>query len=229
MGAEHSTRARLGAADGERRAHPRQPGDGHGIARGDEAGRCACRPAGDRRSHLDHPPGQEHRPRQLQPVSLAEIRGQVCRVRRTGSSDLGRRLGADRRRDRGVPDRSAAPRLTPIARWPRSCSRTSSRRRSKHPKSATSAGAHSWTSRRSSGPRSIIRRPSDQDVGDGFLAVFEGPAKAIRAAHAMGEAVRALGVEIRAGFTPASASGETRTSRHRRQRGGPHRRACRCR
>jgi class 3 adenylate cyclase len=36
-------------------------------------------------------------------------------------------------------------------------------------------------------------------LGDGFLAVFEGPAKAIRAARAMAEAVRPLGIEIRAG------------------------------
>jgi class 3 adenylate cyclase len=36
-------------------------------------------------------------------------------------------------------------------------------------------------------------------LGDGVLAVFEGPAKAIRAARAMADAVRALGIEIRAG------------------------------
>ena len=49
-------------------------------------------------------------------------------------------------------------------------------------------------------------------LGDGFLAVFEGPAKAIRAARAMGDAVRPLGIEIRAGSTPASASDAARTS-----------------
>ncbi len=36
-------------------------------------------------------------------------------------------------------------------------------------------------------------------LGDGFLAVFEGPAKAIRAARAMGDAVHGLGIEIRVG------------------------------
>ncbi|WNG91677.1 adenylate/guanylate cyclase domain-containing protein [Mycobacterium sp. ITM-2016-00318] len=36
-------------------------------------------------------------------------------------------------------------------------------------------------------------------LGDGILAVFDGPAKAIRAARAMNEAVRGLGIEIRAG------------------------------
>jgi class 3 adenylate cyclase len=37
-------------------------------------------------------------------------------------------------------------------------------------------------------------------MGDGFLAVFEGPAKAIRCARAMGGAVRSLGIEMRAGI-----------------------------
>ncbi len=37
-------------------------------------------------------------------------------------------------------------------------------------------------------------------LGDGFLAVFEGPAKAIRAARAMDVAVLTLGLEMRAGI-----------------------------
>jgi class 3 adenylate cyclase len=36
-------------------------------------------------------------------------------------------------------------------------------------------------------------------LGDGFLAVFDGPAKAIRAARAMNDVVLALGIQIRAG------------------------------
>lgn len=36
-------------------------------------------------------------------------------------------------------------------------------------------------------------------LGDGFLAVFEGPARAVRCGRAMTSAVRGLGVEIRAG------------------------------
>jgi class 3 adenylate cyclase len=36
-------------------------------------------------------------------------------------------------------------------------------------------------------------------TGDGLLATFDGPAKAVRCAEAIGEAVRPLGVEIRAG------------------------------
>jgi class 3 adenylate cyclase len=37
-------------------------------------------------------------------------------------------------------------------------------------------------------------------VGDGFLAIFDGPARAIRCARAIGQAVRSLGIEIRAGL-----------------------------
>ncbi|MFN2470492.1 MAG: adenylate/guanylate cyclase domain-containing protein [Gaiellaceae bacterium] len=37
-------------------------------------------------------------------------------------------------------------------------------------------------------------------AGDGFLATFDGPARGIRCARAIGDAVRELGVEIRAGL-----------------------------
>ena len=37
-------------------------------------------------------------------------------------------------------------------------------------------------------------------MGDGFLATFDGPARAIRAATASAEAVKRLGIEIRAGL-----------------------------
>jgi class 3 adenylate cyclase len=37
-------------------------------------------------------------------------------------------------------------------------------------------------------------------VGDGFLATFDGPARAIRCADAIGAAVRTVGVEVRAGL-----------------------------
>jgi len=36
-------------------------------------------------------------------------------------------------------------------------------------------------------------------LGDGFLAVFEGPARAIRCARAISDAVRGLGIEVRSG------------------------------
>jgi class 3 adenylate cyclase len=39
-----------------------------------------------------------------------------------------------------------------------------------------------------------------KSTGDGFLAVFDGPARAVRCAQAMGKAVDPLGLEIRAGL-----------------------------
>ncbi len=39
-----------------------------------------------------------------------------------------------------------------------------------------------------------------KSLGDGFLAIFDGPARAIRCACAITEAVRALGVEVRCGL-----------------------------
>ena len=51
--------------------------------------------------------------------------------------------------------------------------------------------------------RSELARYRGREVdtaGDGFLAVFDGPARAIRAAKAITESVRRLGLEIRAGI-----------------------------
>ncbi len=45
-------------------------------------------------------------------------------------------------------------------------------------------------------------QPETQDAksGDGFLDTFDGPARAVRCADAIGEAVRPLGIEVRAGL-----------------------------
>ena len=43
-------------------------------------------------------------------------------------------------------------------------------------------------------------RRAVKSTGDGFLAVFDGPARAVRCAQAMGRAVDGLGLEIRAGL-----------------------------
>ena len=45
----------------------------------------------------------------------------------------------------------------------------------------------------------IFRGVEIDTAGDGFLATFDGPARAVRCAAAIGEAVRDLGLEIRAG------------------------------
>ena len=39
-----------------------------------------------------------------------------------------------------------------------------------------------------------------KSLGDGFLATFDGPARAIRCASAITEAVKSLGIEVRAGL-----------------------------
>jgi class 3 adenylate cyclase len=46
-------------------------------------------------------------------------------------------------------------------------------------------------------------------AGDGFFAIFDGPARAVRCAQAMIDAVRSLGLEIRAGVH----TGEVEVSR----------------
>jgi len=51
--------------------------------------------------------------------------------------------------------------------------------------------------------RTELARGGGREVkttGDGFLATFEGPARAIRAAWAVSDAVRGIGIEIRAGI-----------------------------
>ena len=51
--------------------------------------------------------------------------------------------------------------------------------------------------------RAMLRRYRGVEVdtaGDGFFATFDGPARGIRCAQAIGEAVRSIGIEIRAGL-----------------------------
>ena len=64
--------------------------------------------------------------------------------------------------------------------------------------------------------RSQLARFRGREVntsGDGFLAMFDGPQRAIRFAMAVRDAVQALGIEVRAGLhTPASARSAATTS-----------------
>jgi class 3 adenylate cyclase len=67
-------------------------------------------------------------------------------------------------------------------------------------------GDHAWSgllAGHHSAVRRELARHSGEEIdtaGDGFLALFDGPARAIRAALAIRDAVRGIGVEIRAGL-----------------------------
>lgn len=70
---------------------------------------------------------------------------------------------------------------------------------------AAEMGDHDWAGlieRHHAAIRRELNRFQGREVdtaGDGFLARFDGPARAVRCAIAAGEAIRALGLEIRAG------------------------------
>jgi class 3 adenylate cyclase len=56
-------------------------------------------------------------------------------------------------------------------------------------------------------PLTLIRRELERhrgrlvkNTGDGILATFDGPARAIRCAHAIVTSVKSLGIEVRAGL-----------------------------
>jgi class 3 adenylate cyclase len=71
---------------------------------------------------------------------------------------------------------------------------------------ASSQGDAAWAellARHHGTVRALLGRYHGREVdtaGDGFLATFDGPARAIRCAGSLTEAVRDLGVEIRAGL-----------------------------
>jgi pimeloyl-ACP methyl ester carboxylesterase len=71
---------------------------------------------------------------------------------------------------------------------------------------AAALGDRAWLELREA-HHAIVRRELDRfrgkeidTAGDGFLATFDGPARAIRCAGAVSESVRDLGIEVRAGL-----------------------------
>ena len=71
---------------------------------------------------------------------------------------------------------------------------------------AAQLGDHAWLELRDA-HHAAVRRELDryrgrevETAGDGFLATFDGPARAIRCATAISESVRELGLEVRAGL-----------------------------
>ena len=73
--------------------------------------------------------------------------------------------------------------------------------RARPPSSATGAGAR-CSSATTGHPRARrrLRRRAIKSTGDGFLATFDGPARAVRCATTLGERVGELGIELRAGL-----------------------------
>jgi hypothetical protein len=71
---------------------------------------------------------------------------------------------------------------------------------------SASLGDHAWSGLRAQHDaiaRAMITRVRGREIktmGDGFLATFDGPARGVRCAEAIAEAVRSLGIEIRAGL-----------------------------
>jgi class 3 adenylate cyclase len=71
---------------------------------------------------------------------------------------------------------------------------------------AATLGDRRWTQlleRHNAQVRQELQRHRGREVstvGDGFLATFDGPARAVRCAQAIGRGVRALGLEVRAGL-----------------------------
>ena len=71
--------------------------------------------------------------------------------------------------------------------------------------------------------RQALERHRGREVkrtGDGFLATFDGPARAIRCAASMAEAMGTLGLEVRAGLHTGELRGDGRRPRRAR---GAHR------
>ena len=101
----------------------------------------------------------------------------------------------------GSPVRSASARPSSIESSPRSCSPTSSTRPLERPQ----VGDRAWSElveRHHAIVRTLLGRYRGVEVdtaGDGFFATFDGPARAVRCAEAIVDAVRPLGIEVRAG------------------------------
>ena len=158
--------------------HPRGPARGPRAGAGDAPGR---------RSRREHRGGAVPRG--------ADPGGQAGRAARGRAPHVGRR----HRTAAGARSRSSSPApramSSPTACSRPCCSPTSSARPSEPRRSATE---HGPTSRNATTRvvRAELERYRGREVdtaGDGFLATFDGPARAIRCACAMTAAVRELG------------------------------------
>ena len=109
-------------------------------------------------------------------------------------------------RNTWTPSSSSRPAASPSGgrsvRWRPSCSPTSSARRSSPPSSAT-GGWRETLERHDRLTRDLVQAYGGRAIkstGDGFLATFDGPARAVRCAKTIGQRVGDLGIELRAGL-----------------------------
>ena len=93
---------------------------------------------------------------------------------------------------------------------------------------AAAIGDGAWKTlveRHHAGVRAMIGRYRGNEVdtaGDGFFATFDGPARAVRCAQAIVEAVQPIGLDVRAGVHTGEVRGHRRQGRRDR---GQHRRS----
>ena len=99
------------------------------------------------------------------------------------------------------PARSVSARRSSTGSSPPSCSPTSSDSTAR----AAQVGDRAWSElveRHHAIVRTLLGRYRGVEVdtaGDGFFATFDGPARAVRCAEAIRDAVRPLGIEVRVG------------------------------
>ena len=70
----------------------------------------------------------------------------------------------------------------------------------------------------------VFRGREIKTMGDGFLATFDGPGRAIRCGSAIRDEARQLGIELRAGLHAGERAPERRHRWHDREHRGPCRR-----
>ena len=142
---------------------------------------------------------------------------------RKRSSSVGRRPRSALCRDRSFRRAVCAPRSHPIACSRRCSSQTSSRRRRRRPSSGTSDGTRCL--RNTTGlVRAQLARFRGREIdatGDGMLATFDGPARAVRCAAAIVRSVREIGLEVRTGVHTGEIQQTVRRGGHSRPHRGP--------
>ena len=206
----------------------------HALERESERG-CGLPADGDGGRRLEHP--RRRARADARDASPDVARGRGVRGRAGSAAPSASRSPASSTATRGrtpTPTRSCSMRRHASCRaWtgrpirtassPRSCSRTSSGSTDR----AAALGDVRWRDLLERHHAIVRRRLAEfrgeemGTAGDGFFAMFDGPARAIRSARAIRDDVRALGLEVRAGLHTGEGPSDRRAGRRHRR---PHRR-----